>query len=413
MAVKMSTMLSGLVVLLVVMGCATGASTEPVNVPATVQAELTRIAQPQTPDVSQSASAELPHFAPTPTLPSPVTEPPTPTHTPPPPPTYTPRPAPTVAPRPSPTPTLQARPTNPPTVMPTATPTTADLSERLEPWVVLIISNDGYGTGFFFQDPSAKDNWYVITNAHVVGEGKTVEVVWYSNVPSMKHVPVLGTDAVADLAVLDVGPEEFKLSGTALSGLSGLDHLTFSGRGVSTSANVRRGTDVLAVGYPEGGGQTITKGIVSAESVRLRGIDWIKTDSAVNPGNSGGPLVTTSGFIIGMNTWKRGDLENVGYALPMSEITERFQHLKSGNSFQAQSPAPTRSSSGPTTGSERMRNQCEQLKQQLEEFRQQYEPQLGKAWLSIWITLKTKHSDPPITKEQAHLALKACGIPIE
>ena len=405
----------GLALLLATVGCVAEKSPDAADVPATVYAELTRVAQAPTPDVPATVSTELTRLAPTAMASPLVAAPPAPTYTPRPAPTYTPHPSPTATSLPSPTPTPWPRPTSTsrPTPKPTATPTVVVWSERLEPWVVLVISSDGYGTGFFFQDPSSKDKWYVITNAHVVGGDKSVEVAWYSNVPSIERVRVVSTDEIADLALLDVSPDDFNFSGTPLQGISGLDHLMFFGWGVSTSQDVRRGTDVLTVGYPDGGGQTITKGIVSAESVRLRGIDWIKTDSPVNPGNSGGPLVTASGAIIGMNTWKRGDLENVGYALPMSEITERFHSLKEGNSQVVQSPTPTRLDAGGTAGSGRLRSNCLELKKQFDEFREKYEPQLGTSWLSIWITLKTQDSEPPITKEQAYLVLEACGISVE
>ena len=206
---------------------------------------------------------------------------------------------------------------------------------------MVVASSKGHGTGSFMEDPEREGKWYVVTNAHVVGSDERVEVIWHSDVPSLTRVRVLGTDQVADLALLDVSPADFDMSRTPARNITGLEFLSLVGKGVHISTDVRRGVDVLAVGYPDGGGQTITKGIVSVESVFQRGMNWIKTDSAVNPGNSGGPLVTTDGGIIGMNTWGRRDLQNVGYALPMSEIIKRFDSLRRGASVEARSPTPT------------------------------------------------------------------------
>ena len=320
------------VLLTAAMACITLEAPEPIDVQATVAAELTRVAPATVPlptvmpaTAAQSGlRSDLP-AAPVQSLTVTLR------------PTYTPRPTPIRRPTAAPQPTATPQPT--PTLKPTSS--VADLSEKLEAWVVVVASSKGHGTGFFMEDPEREGKWYVVTNAHVVGSDERVEVIWHSDVPSLTQVRVLGTDQVADLALLDVSPADFDMSRTPARNITGLEFLSLVGKGVHISTDVRCGVDVLAVGYPDGGGQTITKGIVSAESVFQRGMHWIKTDSAVNPGNSGGPLVTTDGGIIGMNTWVRRDLQNVGYALPMSEIIKRFDSLRRGASVEARSPTPT------------------------------------------------------------------------
>ena len=207
-------------------------------------------------------------------------------------------------------------------------------------WVVYVSSSDGQGTGFFIVDPSNRSDWYVVTNAHVVGSSEFVTVSWaYEEVPDLPNVRVLGLDQLADVALLDVTPDDFDLSGIDWS--SGVAFLNYWGHGITTSADIRLGAEVIALGFPDGGGgRTITRGVVSAENVYLYGMSWIKTDAAINPGNSGGPLMTVGGEIIGMNTWIRTDLENVGYALPMREILVRFNALKHGQSRIAATPTP-------------------------------------------------------------------------
>ena len=153
----------------------------------------------------------------------------------------------------------------------------------------------------------------------------------------------MGVDEFADVALLDVGPNDFDWSGTNWD--SGLEYLNHWGEGITVSTNIRQGAEVLAMGFPDGGGgRTTTRGIVSSENVYdqtyREGVGFIKTDTAINPGNSGGPLITRTGEIIGMNTWGRTDLENVGYALPMQEILNRFNALKNGQSRIAATPTP-------------------------------------------------------------------------
>ena len=365
--------------------------------------------------VNIAACAGDPPLPPPSLVPTSTTAPtvtPAPTATPTPEPTATATPVPTFT--PAPTATATPRPTSTPRPTPTLQPTlsVADWSEKLEPWVVVVASSKGHGTGFFMEDPEREGKWYVVTNAHVVGSDERVEVIWYRNVPSLTRVRVLGTDQVADLGLLEVSPADFDMSRTPVRNITGLEFLSFVGKGVHISTDVRRGVEVLAVGYPDGGGQTITKGIVSAESVFQRGMNWIKTDSAVNPGNSGGPLVTTDGGIIGMNTWVRRDLQNVGYALPMSEIIERFDSLRRGASVEARSPTPT-AIRADRTDSGNMSGLCLQLKQQFDEGREVMEPIFGDSWLATWVKLKAKASKPPITEEEAYLALRVCGIAVD
>ena len=311
-----------LLLVMLALACAAPAATptpEPTATPdisATVAAQVSQGVQ--------TAMAQIPTATPAPT-PTPIpTATPAPTATPIP--TATPRPTPTLTRRPTRTPRPTVTPW--PTPHPTATPSVAEWDEKLEPWVVLVETMNGWGTGFFIQDPSGPRDWYVVTNAHVVGNNDYVTVSWsYRGVPDLDRVQVLGRDEFADVALLDVGPNDFDWSGTEWP--NGLTYLNRWGTGVKTSSNVQRGAEVLAMGFPDGGGgRTITRGVVSSVDVYLDGMNWIKTDAAINPGNSGGPLMTRSGEIIGMNTWKRTDLENVGYALPMQEILNRFNALK-------------------------------------------------------------------------------------
>lgn len=322
---------------LLIIGCAVGESPPPqvVVVEVTATPDVNATVDARVIQGMQTAMAEIPTATPAPTATPIPTATPAPTAT----------PIPTATLRPTPTATRRPTSTPRPTLRPTATPSIADWSGRLEPWVVLIEASDAVGTGFFIQDPSRRSDWYVVTNAHVVGSDSYVTVNWaYQGIPLLTRVNVLGVDEFADTALLDVGPNDFDWSSTEWP--NGLAYLNTWGEGVRTSTRTLRGEEVLAMGFPDGGGgRTVTAGLVSAERVPNasygQGVEWIKTDAALNPGNSGGPLMTLKGEIIGMNTWGRRDLENVGYALPMQEIFSRFNALKSGQRLVVATPTPT------------------------------------------------------------------------
>ena len=208
---------------------------------------------------------------------------------------------------------------------------------------MLIVSSGGSGTGFFIKDPSNNSDWYLVTNAHVVGNDGWVELRWYRGI-TISRAKVLGIDEAADIALIDTGPNDFDWTGTGYR--DGLDYLGQWGAGVSISTVVTKGSEVIAMGYPEGGGsRTVTRGVVSVAEVLYGachdGIRWIKTDAALNPGNSGGPLMTIDGKIIGMNTCGWDQLENVGYALAIEEIYARFDNLKAGESVRLPTPTPS------------------------------------------------------------------------
>ena len=159
------------VLLTAAMACITVEAPEPIDVQATVAAELTRVAPATVPlptvmpaTAAQSGlRSDLP-AAPAQSLTATLR------------PTYTPRPTPirrptatlrpTYTPRPTPIrrPTAILRPT--PTLKPTSS--VADLSEKLEAWVVVVASSKGHGTGFFMEDPKREGKWYGVESQEVV-----------------------------------------------------------------------------------------------------------------------------------------------------------------------------------------------------------------------------------------------------
>ena len=174
----------------------------------------------------------------------------------------------------------------------------------------------GLGSGVIM-DPAG----YIITNYHVVDQAAqvTVRLADGSSVPAT----IKGADPVTDLAVLKIEAHG----------------LTAAPWGDSDKLEV--GDQVLAIGSPFGLDQTVTAGIVSAkdrreqiENARFR--DFLQTDAAVNPGNSGGPLVNMKGEVVGINTAIVGPTyRGISFAIPSRLAQSIYERLKTSGGIEA------------------------------------------------------------------------------
>jgi len=168
---------------------------------------------------------------------------------------------------------------------------------------------EGQGSGVVIDESG-----YVLTNNHVVAGAERVDVK-LSDGQLMRDVKVVGTDPLTDIAVLKVDA----------------GGLTAAQWGDSDELSV--GDPVLAIGSPFGLDQTVTAGIVSAKGRRgvvedLSYQDFLQTDAALNPGNSGGPLVDMSGKVVGINTAIFGQrYQGISFAIPSQIARNVYEQL--------------------------------------------------------------------------------------
>ena len=158
---------------------------------------------------------------------------------------------------------------------------------------------------------------YIVTNYHVVDQATDVSVELSDG---SKHLAqIIGADPATDLAILKINA----------------GRLTAAPWGKSSQLEV--GDPVLAIGSPFGLARTVTAGILSAtgrhavvEHVNYQ--DFLQTDAAVNPGNSGGPLVNMKGQIVGINTAIVGPTyQGISFAIPSDMVHQVYEQLiKSG-----------------------------------------------------------------------------------
>jgi len=167
-------------------------------------------------------------------------------------------------------------------------------------------------------------NGYIITNAHVVEVGNEITVT----TADRKTFPakLVGTDSKSDLAVLKIEADN-------------LPHLELADSDVAEP-----GEWVLAVGSPLGLTSTVTAGIISAKGrsisllSELDAIEsFLQTDAAVNPGNSGGPLVTATGKLLGINTAiasRTGRFQGYSFAIPSNLVRRIADDLIAFGSYR-------------------------------------------------------------------------------
>jgi putative serine protease PepD len=198
---------------------------------------------------------------------------------------------------------------------------------------ITVQTTQGGGFGNFGnQESSAEGSGFVIdtngdivTNQHVVDGATSINVRFKDG--STAKAALVGSDPSTDLAVIKVNVDSSKLH-----------PLTFG-----DSSTVQVGQSVAAIGSPFGLPESLTSGIVSALNRTITAPNnfsisgAIQTDAAINHGNSGGPLLNSSGEVVGVNSQIESDgggNEGVGFAIPSNAVKDVVNTLIAGKTVQ-------------------------------------------------------------------------------
>ncbi|WP_083606736.1 S1C family serine protease [Paenibacillus helianthi] len=184
----------------------------------------------------------------------------------------------------------------------------------------------GIGTGFIYDSSG-----YILTNQHVVDKADVIQVT-VDGTTKTYEAKLLGTSKDLDLAVLKIEGKNFP---TVQLG---------------DSDSIKVGSEVVAIGNPQGFDHTVTAGVLSAKN---RSIDineedgsgtrnyknLLQTDASINPGNSGGPLLNLNGQVIGMNVAVSTDSQGIGFAIAVNTIKNVVDKLEANQEIPKE-PVP-------------------------------------------------------------------------
>ncbi|PIN94036.1 hypothetical protein COU54_00695 [Candidatus Pacearchaeota archaeon CG10_big_fil_rev_8_21_14_0_10_31_24] len=169
--------------------------------------------------------------------------------------------------------------------------------------VVTVRTDRSIGTGFVVDDRG-----FIVTNNHVIDGANQIVVLTYDK--KILPATLIGTNVFKDVALL-------RIEGN------------YPALAIADSDTLKVGNKVIAIGNPLGLSFTVTEGIISAlnRAGPTQIEEYIQTDVSLNPGNSGGPLIDTSGNVIGINNFKVGEAESLGFALESNSFVETLNTM--------------------------------------------------------------------------------------
>ena len=217
----------------------------------------------------------------------------------------------------------------------------------------------GSGSGIIFKEDS--ENFYMVTNNHVVDSSVEVRITFQDG--STANAAVTGTDADSDLAVVKVPKSSLKEDTVSNIKVAEL----------ADSTKIKVGEQAIAVRNALGYGTSVTVGYVSAKDREIQTASQgdggqrqnpassgegagtmrlIQTDAAINPGNSGGALVNAKGQVIGINSSKFAseEVEGMGFAIPISDAIPIMEKLITGGSSGASGDGNNNDTADPSNG---------------------------------------------------------------
>jgi S1-C subfamily serine protease len=192
--------------------------------------------------------------------------------------------------------------------------------DQLKSSVVLIQTDLGLGSGFVYDLEG-----HIVTNYHVIDGANMIQVTFLDG--NITSADVIGMDPYSDLAVIKADSDSTELIPVVLG----------------SSSELKVGEPIAAMGNPFGLSDTLTIGVVSSlqRTLDVAGgyliIDVIQIDAAVNPGNSGGPLVNSKGQVVGVNTAiesDTGSFTGIGFAVPSDTVKREIDDLIETGSYK-------------------------------------------------------------------------------
>jgi serine protease Do len=170
--------------------------------------------------------------------------------------------------------------------------------------IIQIATPYSTGTGFYL-----KSHGIIVTNEHIIRDNK--EVVIKGEQFDKQLSKILFTDTKNDLAFLEP-PQADDLPNIQLG----------------DDESLSEGDPVISIGHPFGLEFSVTKGVVSNTMREYEGVRYLQHDAALNPGNSGGPLITGEGALVGINALGLDNSDNIGFSLPVSYLKDALRVWK-------------------------------------------------------------------------------------